>query len=84
MIDSAKKEALRQFITGKLAKKENQKAITDEDNIIMSGLVDSLGIMRLIAFLEEKFGVKVRDEDILPENFESIDNIARFLSSQGL
>ncbi len=79
-----KNEMIRQFIVTKLVKKADQRNIADNDNIIMSGIIDSLGIMHLISFLEEKFKIKVRDDEILPENFESIESISRYLKSQGV
>ncbi len=77
-------EVIRQFIVSKLVKKADHKNISDSDNIIMSGIIDSLGIMHLITFLEEKFKIKVKDDEILPENFESIESISTYLKTQGV
>jgi acyl carrier protein len=83
-MSDAKNEVIRQFIVNKLVKKADQKNIADSDNIIMSGVIDSLGIMHLITFLEDKFKIKVKDDEILPENFESIESISNYLNSQGI
>jgi acyl carrier protein len=83
-MSDAKNEVIRQFIVNKLVKKADQKNIADSDNIIMSGVIDSLGIMHLITFLEDKFKIKIKDDEILPENFESIESISNYLNSQGI
>jgi acyl carrier protein len=49
------------------------------DNLIEQGIIDSLGIMRLLTFLERSFGVKVSDEELIPVNFETIENISSFI-----
>ena len=54
----------------------------DEDDLIDSGVVDSLGIFQLIAFLEERFGIKIGDEEITPENFGTIAAIDRLVSAR--
>jgi acyl carrier protein len=46
------------------------------------GVLDSMGVLELIMFVEERFGYKVPDEDTLPENFDSIDRIVRYLDQR--
>ena len=46
------------------------------------GVLDSMGVLELIMFVEERFGFKVPDEDTLPENFDSIDRIVRYLDER--
>jgi acyl carrier protein len=46
------------------------------------GVLDSMGVLELIMFVEERFGYKVPDEDTLPENFDSIDRIVRYLDER--
>jgi acyl carrier protein len=77
MTDS--KEKIRDFLIEKLAKAKKIKHIDDQDNLIENGIIDSLGIMQLVAFLEGTFTVKVKDEDIVPENFESLNVIVSFV-----
>ena len=46
------------------------------------GVLDSMGVLELIMFVEERFGVKVPDEDTVPENFDSIERIVRYLDER--
>lgn len=74
-----KKELIRQFVVENLARTKNIYHITDQDNLIENGIIDSLGIMRLVSYIEGTFAVKVKDEDIIPEYFESIDTISTYI-----
>lgn len=49
------------------------------ESLLESGVVDSTGIMELVAFVEGTFGIEVNDEDLVPENLDTIESIARFV-----
>jgi len=51
----------------------------DDDSFMENGIIDSTGVLELIAYLEGTFGIKVRDEDLLPENLDSIGALVQFL-----
>lgn len=50
------------------------------DRWLESGLIDSLGILDLVHFLENEFSIQVSDEDLLPENFQSLDAVSAFVN----
>ena len=52
---------------------------SDGESLLESGTVDSTGVMELVAFIEETFGVDVDDEDLVPENLDTISDIAAFV-----
>lgn len=52
---------------------------SDEDSFLSLGIIDSTGSLELVAFLEEEFGIHIADEELLPENLDSISNLERFL-----
>ncbi len=54
-------------------------ALADSASLIETGIIDSTGVLELVAFLESTLGVKVADEDMLPENLDSIARIAAFV-----
>ena len=56
-----------------------QRNLKDTDSLIDSGIVDSMGILELVAFVESDFGVVVEETDLTPENFESIAALADFV-----
>lgn len=50
-----------------------------EDSFLEKGLIDSTGVLEVVMFLEERFGIKVQDEELVPENLDSVGRIARFV-----
>ena len=60
----------------------NKEKITDTVFLFRDGYFDSMGFVALIAFLEEKYKVKVHDDELLEENFESIRAIAEFVAKK--
>jgi acyl carrier protein len=76
------KQAIRRLIQQKLLRTGNPEGISDADSLIESGILDSFGIQILIDSLEKDFAIKVSDVELIPENFESIDAIARFVEEK--
>lgn len=54
-----------------------------DDSFLDKGIIDSTGILEIVMFLEEQFGIKVADSEMLPENLDSIANIVRFITKKG-
>lgn len=59
---------------------EDQSALADDQSLVESGTLDSTGILELITFIEESFGIRVADDEMLPANFDSINAITAFVS----
>ena len=57
-------------------------ALRDHDRLLEKGVIDSMGVLELIGFLETEFGVAVRDDEISEENLGSLDGIARYVVSR--
>lgn len=73
------KDKIRGFITTELAHKVGGTAVADDESLLERGVLDSLGLLRVLGFLEEQYHFTVKDEDVVPENFESVDAIAAFV-----
>lgn len=71
------KSKIKNYIIG--ATLSDSKAISDDTLIFETGILDSMGLLFLIEFLKEEFDVEVTDEELLPENFESVDSIMKFI-----
>jgi acyl carrier protein len=57
-------------------------SFTDSDNLLVKGVIDSLRMLDMISFLEEKYHIKIDEEELMPENFESVDAITRFVEQR--
>ena len=66
-------QALEEFIIRDLMVADGDVSLSPDASLIESGIVDSLGILRLVAFIEENFSVVVDDIDVIPENFDTIN-----------
>ena len=73
--------ALAEFVRNELLH-GRKVALTSDADLLSAGIVDSLGILRLVAFIEERFGVKVPDEDVVFENFQSLQAMANYVSAK--
>ncbi|CAN7156994.1 MULTISPECIES: acyl carrier protein [Neorhizobium] len=54
--------------------------VSNTQSLLESGVIDSTGVLELIAFLEQTYGITVADDEIVPENLDSIDNMTSYLS----
>jgi len=71
-------QKLKHFIAAELMYADDD-ALSAEEPLLGSGIVDSLGIMRLVSYIEEEFGVVVPEEDLVPEHFQSVNRLAAFV-----
>lgn len=72
-------EAIRSFVFDQYPLCR-QKSLQDSDSLIESGIVDSMGILELVAFVESAFNIRVEDIDLTPENFDSIESLSSFVA----
>lgn len=72
---------VRQFITSNFYVPD-PAALPDEASLLDQGIIDSTGVLELIGFLEDGFGVKVEDAEMLPENLDSVARIVAFINSK--
>ncbi len=73
------KESVRQYILKNYLFSTDEAALKDDVSLMQAGVIDSTGVLELIMFLEEQFGVKVADEEMTPENLDSVDRIVTFV-----
>jgi len=72
---------LREFILQKfpLARK---RGVKDGDLLLENGILDSMGVLELVHFIEQEYGILVSDEELEPDNFQSIDKLAAFIQTK--
>jgi acyl carrier protein len=80
--ESSVKECIRRFVLQNLAEPRGMTSVSDHDYLIETGILDSLGILRLVAFLEETFSFRVSDDEIVPKNFQTIATVERLTLSK--
>lgn len=74
------KVQLRQFIEGTFIIGSNEPAFGDGDSFMDRRVIDSTGFLELILYLEETWGITVEDDEIIPENLDSLDHLQAYLT----
>jgi acyl carrier protein len=75
-------EALKRYLTQDLLSDSKNPNLSVDDNLLVGGFVDSLGIMQLISFIEQNFNIRVPPADVTIEHFRSIRVIAEYIESR--
>ncbi len=72
--------AVRRFIAENFLFRDDAEAIAADASLLDAGVIDSTGVLELVCFLETTFGIQVADEDMLPENLDSIRAIGNYVT----
>ncbi len=83
MSDSVE-QRLRNFIVENFLFGDENDGLGDSDSLLERGVIDSTGVLEMIAFLERTYGIHVDDDELLPENFDSIKNVADYIHRKQL
>jgi acyl carrier protein len=62
----------------------SDNGLKDDTSLLDEGIMDSNGALELVSFLEETFGITVEDEELIPENLDSVDNLVGYLKKKGI
>jgi len=71
---------LRQFVVENFLFGRNGERLSNGDSFLEIGVIDSTGILELVSFLEQRYQITIRDDELIPGNLDSIDRLVRFLS----
>lgn len=80
-MDPAEKSRMVAFIKNELARGHTGVDV-EKDSLIDSGIIDSLGIMKLVQFLQKELGVRITDDELVPENFENLEAIVKLIGEK--
>jgi acyl carrier protein len=78
------KDTIRQYILSNLLFTDDESALQDSESFLDGGIIDSTGVMEIILFIEDTFGIKVNDDEMLPVNLDSVDNLVAFIKRKQL
>ncbi len=70
---------LRQFIVENFLFGKEDAPLANTDSLLELGIIDSTGVLELVSFLEQKYGFTIQDEELVPENLDSIDRLVQFV-----
>jgi acyl carrier protein len=75
-------EKLRNYILENYLFTDDQSVLNNGDSFLDKGIIDSTGILEVIYFIEDEFNIKVDDEEMIPENLDSVNNIVNFIEQK--
>ena len=73
---------VREFIVDSFLFGQEDDQLANDTSLLQAGVIDSTGVLELVVFIEENYAVKVDDDELVPENLDSITNLARFINSK--
>jgi acyl carrier protein len=81
-MSDALRDQVRGFILENYLFTTDTAALALDDSLLGRGIVDSTGMLEIIFFIEEQLGIKVKDEEMIPDNLDSVNRIATFVESR--
>ena len=73
---------VKEFIINNFLIGAESDKLDDTDSFLEKGIIDSTGILELVEFMQEAFEIKIEDEELMPENLDSLNNIEKFVNSK--
>jgi acyl carrier protein len=78
--DSRIEQAIREFLATNFFLGDDPAGLAGSASLIEAGVIDSTGVLELVGFLEEHFDIRIQDDELVPENLDTIDNIVAFVT----
>ena len=76
------RKTIREFIVNNFLKGEESKTFGDDDSFLENAMIDSVGVVELVVFIEETFSIRVEDEEIIPANLDSVNKLVVYVQSK--
>ena len=71
--------AVRHFIVERFLYGDQSAPLADADSLLDKGIIDSTGVLELVAYLQSEFGIEILDEEIIPDNLDSIFKLTQYI-----
>ena len=75
-------QRIERFLLTEVAADYGKTTLDPDADLLEQRIIDSLAILKLVTFLEESCGIKVKDEEIVPENFQSLNSLVKFVEQK--
>jgi acyl carrier protein len=76
------RRCLKEYIVGNFMSSAEDKSLREDVSLLEEGIMDSTGVLDLVMFIEETFGIQVKDEELVPENLDSVDKLVAFVEKK--
>ncbi len=76
------KKSVKQFILESILFEDNNYLLDYDDSFLEKGIIDSTGVLEVVSFIEDEFNISVDDEELTPENLDSVNKLAIFIEKK--
>ena len=76
------RQTVKKFILENILFEDDENALDYDDSFLEKGIIDSTGVLELVNYIEEEFDISVIDDELVPENLDSINKLARFINEK--
>jgi len=75
-------QTIKNFITENFLVDGDTNQLDNNQSFLESGIIDSTGMLELVSFVEEQYTIKIEDEELIPDNLDSVNNVVRFINKK--
>ena len=75
-------EDIERFLLAEIAGDLGKQSLDPDEDLLEQRIIDSMGILKLVVFLEKTNGIKIMDEDVVPENFQSLNSMVKLVENK--
>lgn len=76
------KSEIRNFILENFMMGMEENELNDADSLLDKGIIDSTGVLELVGFIEENYQISIEDEELVPDNLDSVNNLIKFIEKK--
>ena len=73
-------EIIRSFVIETFIFDDNPQTLDNTQSFLETGVIDSTGMLELVSFIEEKFNIKIEDDELIPDNLDSVNNVVNYIA----
>ena len=75
-------QTIKNFLIENFIFDENPDQLKNDQSFLESGIIDSTGMLELVSFIEEHYDIKMEDEELIPDNLDSVNNVFKFINKK--
>jgi acyl carrier protein len=75
---------IRDFILENFMAGESEEALDNDTSFLEKGIIDSMGVLELVAFVEETYGIEIDDDELTPDNFDSVSKLVSYIRRKSI
>ena len=75
---------IRDFILENFMAGESEEALDNDSSFLGKGIIDSMGVLELVAFVEETYGIEIDDDELIPDNFDSVSKLVSYIRRKSI